>query len=170
MWLFSGHQRRASRAAGVSQPWCAKPNVRCKNIFNPTKSAPVRTVLPNHGGLTPAALVNVRLCTQSFSRERRPSGWRKPAVVRQAECPLQQQIQSEKVGSRSDCVTAPRRADARRSCERAFAHRRSRFHPNDHVVHTTERRASAPRGCANALASALPAHYGQRSPNRTHGG
>jgi hypothetical protein len=44
---------------------------------------------PHHGGLTPAALVHVRLCTanRAFRTERASrtkSGWREPAVVWEA--------------------------------------------------------------------------------------
>jgi hypothetical protein len=68
-------------------------------------------------------------------------------------------------------ITEPRRADARRSrlnVRSCIA--KNRFSPADIRTPTQERGASAPRGFANALASAFPAHYGQRSPNQNHGG
>jgi hypothetical protein len=81
---------------------------RC-TVFVPHSPA---FVAQNHGGLTPAALVNVRLCIAKIVFFRHAST----------------------------------------------------------VQHNRERGASAPRGFANAIASAFPPHYGQRSPNYTHGG
>jgi hypothetical protein len=61
-----------------------------------------------HGGLTPAALADVRLCTanRAFRTER---GWRKPAVARECTQPV-------KNAPRRVRVSLARRANARRSC------------------------------------------------------
>jgi hypothetical protein len=96
-------------------------------------------VTPSHGMLRPAARVNLRSCwtkrasaTTYVGATR--SGWRKPAVV--SETRLQQQHRNGGAKAtgrwsvhehRCNCVTLPRRADARRSCERAFVHRKNRF-------------------------------------------
>jgi hypothetical protein len=59
---FSGDRRRAPGAAGVSQPWHAIRSC-VVNVITPRKLIPIAGALPNHGGLTPAAPVNVRMCT-----------------------------------------------------------------------------------------------------------
>ena len=76
--------------------------------------------IATHGGLTPAALADVRLCTanRAFRTERASrskSGWRKPAVARECTQPV-------KNVPRRVRVSLARRADARRSC---FARRYS---------------------------------------------
>jgi hypothetical protein len=66
---FSANWRRAPGAAGVSQPWHA-------DVLSPGTAIASATALPNHGGLTPAALVNERMCTANvvFGRIRFPGG------------------------------------------------------------------------------------------------
>jgi hypothetical protein len=79
-----------------------------------------------HGGLTPAALVNMRWSIakiafrrQTFAPQHR-SGRRKPTVENVRDC---------------TGVSNPRRADARRSCPRAFVHCRWRLVQRTLVVH-----------------------------------
>jgi hypothetical protein len=57
-----------------------------RNVISPQKPIADASVNPTHGGLTPAALGNVRLYSANivFHSERASctrSGWRKPAVV-----------------------------------------------------------------------------------------
>ncbi len=88
-------------------------NAKCGN----SSHCNCRRGLQTHGGLTPAALVNVRLsigngtlCSARTSCSE--SGRRKPTVENVRDC---------------TGVGEPRRANARRSCERAFVHRKNRF-------------------------------------------
>jgi hypothetical protein len=53
---FSADRHRATGAAGVSQPWWA-------NVLGRGKTRAIADAFRSHGGLTPAALANVRLCT-----------------------------------------------------------------------------------------------------------
>jgi hypothetical protein len=74
---FSADRHRATRAAGVSQPWETNSGA---------------SALHYHGGLTPAALVDVHLCIakivfcrQAFATQYK-SGRRKPTVANQHYC------------------------------------------------------------------------------------
>jgi hypothetical protein len=53
---FSADWHRATGAADVSQPWWA-------NVLGRGKTRAIANAFRSHGGLTPAALANVRLCT-----------------------------------------------------------------------------------------------------------
>jgi hypothetical protein len=99
-----------------------------------------------HGGLTPAALGHVRLCTADgalFSGRSSctRSGRRKPTVENVRDC---------------TGVSNPRRAHARRSWPRALVHRKNRFSPADIRTANQERGASAPRGSATVPAREIP--------------
>jgi hypothetical protein len=69
---FSADGRRAPGAAGVSQPWHA-------DVLSPGTAIASASALPNLGGLTPAALVNERMCIAQVAVS--------PANVRTAEPP-----------------------------------------------------------------------------------
>jgi hypothetical protein len=87
-------------AAGVSQPWFWK-HARSGWIAIVAQRRPVgglctntaAVALPYHGGLTPAALVDVRLCIAKIVFRRKTfasqhkSGGRKPPVVREPIVP-----------------------------------------------------------------------------------
>jgi hypothetical protein len=108
---FRAHYRRRSpddTHGGLTEGTVVRAYGCCRAMIH-FCSTP--SVLPSHGGVTPAALVSVRLCTAKIVIFRRT-------------------------------VVATRQ----------------------------ERGASAPRGLANALASAFRAHYRRRSPDDTHGG
>jgi hypothetical protein len=117
----SADERRAPGAVGVSRPW---------------KTSAIAPALAIHGGLTPAALVNMRwsIAKIAFS----------PADIRTAN---QERGASAPRGMHSRCELAarkfvalhlqtrfasPRRAHARRSCEHALVHRKNRFLASRH--------------------------------------
>jgi hypothetical protein len=87
-----------------------------------------QTRLPNHGGLTPAALVSMRLCTAKgviFPADERRAVHQERGAL--APCGVQSVSERETrkvVAWQSQTgFGKPRRAHARRSCERAFVHR-----------------------------------------------
>jgi hypothetical protein len=69
---LAANERCAPGAAGVSQPWCGE-RVGLRKAFA------IARVIPNHGGLTPAALVSERSCIAQVAVS--------PANVRTAEPP-----------------------------------------------------------------------------------
>jgi hypothetical protein len=161
--------RSAPRAGGVSPPWFRKRACKCVSSTLRTTfpqahpggltpaalgcvfasrwtmfdSRGTAVGLPNHGGLTPAALANVRLCIANgaLCGERMSctrSGWRKPAVGNtgmlagekrisattlahaaksgwRKPAVVRDRVRSVKNACVCKCVTEPRRADARRS-------------------------------------------------------
>jgi hypothetical protein len=75
------------RAGGVSPPWHASILIRQETLG-------VAGAIPNHGGLTPAALVHVRLCSANGAIPRwnvtscTKSGRRKPTVANVTHPPV----------------------------------------------------------------------------------
>jgi hypothetical protein len=150
-----------------------KPPVGCTRYANSKRGNPMycncRRGLQTHGGLTPAALENVRLFiakTVSFERmlvvPAPRAGGRKPPVVSLHAMPTV--IGPHTVGGFPSnrprvCVNVsaePRRAHARRSCERAFVQRECRFSLRTNVVQPGAAGVSQPWE-TNSGASAL--HY-----------
>jgi hypothetical protein len=84
---LAANERCAPAAAGVSQLWCEE-RVGLRKAFA------IARAIPNHGGLTPAALVNERSCSANGAIPRwnvtscTKSGRRKPTVANVTHPPV----------------------------------------------------------------------------------
>jgi len=123
-----------------------------------------RRGLQNHGGLTPAALVNVRsyiakivILSADGRRNRTQSGGRKPPVVRYCDSTG---VREHTVGSLPRlCGSAPagalrqhpQRADARRSCSCVARSPNIAWFPRNSARFTGPRRADTRRSCEPAF-------------------
>jgi hypothetical protein len=160
--FFADKRRTATRAGGVSPPWFASATPPAFVSTPPAvprdfAEAFLQVRFPNtHGGLTPAALVNVRFCIAKIVFS--------PTNVRSAP--------------RAGGVSPPWPLHARRSCECAFVHRKNRFFADKNVRTATRAggvnppwvrywacagvhehtAGSPPRLCGSVPASALPLH------------
>jgi hypothetical protein len=113
------------RAGGVSPPWNASGLVRAKTCA--TASA-----FRSHGGLTGGVLVGKNRAP--LARRFRSHGRLTP------RCACAQRAFTD--DSRTPCtivLVEPRRADARRSCEHAFVHRKRRYFAADRAPCTPAR-------------------------------
>jgi len=115
----------------VSQPWCTIGS-RVVNVIAPTPRKPIAIA----GTVSvPRRADARRFCRTCVCAPRMSlffsepasctkSGWRKPAVVHR-------RTRSAKSARIRNYVTEPRRADGRRSRERAFEHRECRYFSTD---------------------------------------
>jgi hypothetical protein len=105
-----------------------KPTVRYERRLQ-VIAAPrgLRSFHQTHGGLTPAALVNGRSCTAESSFFRRTVVVRPPGAGGVSP-PWHVSIHGRQdTLALAGAIPEPRRANARRSCELAFVHRRCRY-------------------------------------------
>jgi hypothetical protein len=150
--VFRPDERRAPRAAGVSQPWTINPVAERYRTTAGSRPPLLRMCV----SILRQAYVasNVRSCTKS--------GWREPAVRRG-------RFGSAKNGGHCRFVTEPRRADARRSCEHAFVHRKNRFFVGGHSHGNTRAGGrKPPRGMRASTFGKTRSPLPVRFPN--HGG
>jgi hypothetical protein len=86
----------------------------------------------SHGGLTPAALVNERWCIAQVAVSSANARTAKPPRAGGVSSPWHVSIlvRQERLGA-AGAIPEPRRADTRRSCERAFVHPECRYFSAD---------------------------------------
>jgi hypothetical protein len=119
-----------SNSHGGLMPRRSRLRVRLTASIVRFSSATVRAT--HHGGLTPAALVNMRLCIAKGVISP-ATGRRARRQERGASAPRRVQSVSERETRKVIAWQSqtrfgkPRRADARRSCERAFVHCKRRY-------------------------------------------
>jgi hypothetical protein len=130
MSFFTANGRRATRS-GWREP-AVVPGRECarRNVISPQKPIADASANPTHGGLTFAALdsvVGVRrtLFAAPCERDQLPTHLLVSSPVAE-HCPIFTAQRSYRT---------PRRADARRSWERAFVQREYRFSQGTNVLH-----------------------------------
>jgi hypothetical protein len=138
----AANKRRAPGAAGVSQPWKKKRAGGWKNAS-----------LRRHSGMQGGAAgvsqpwLASRVCKSEIAARR----LRRPFASTKRRC---------------KCVTEPRRADARRSCEWAFAHRKNRFFARRRPYTNTRAGGVSPPWLGNRVCMGDSAHVHLRPSHR----